>query len=502
MQPSRSIPIQYSDMDNSVHAADSPDSSSDFQRYWLAETIRLRESQWGPLQDSKESRLARTRGSNFTNRLLLRALYLGQREGMDTAIRQWSGVAKLAFFILLALAVLTGAATALGALGDGTRNVNLILALTAMLGLHVLTFLFWIISTLLPSGNTHTGLGEVWLWLTRKLARSPQAALIPRALAGMLARHGALRPQLGAISHALWSCALLAMLVTLVALLSARRYTFSWETTLLSPDAFVTFTNALGWLPSKLGFSIPPDTVIRASDGLQSLPTTAHALWSGWLIACVLFYGLLPRLLALAATAISARRRIRDLHLDPELPGYIELRDRLEPLSAPGEIDAPAPPGPDSQTVMPSQVGIATQHAVVGLELAQDSVWPPAPLTSHITDLGIIDDRPQRQRLLDQMQTSPPSHLLVVCDGHQTPDRGIVALIHELGGMAQQAHVLLLSEPHSGHADPLTTPERQDSWKQQLQHAGFPAHAVYSDTAEAFEWLNTAAVHASGSTAS
>src|SRR5690554_4828516 len=104
MQPSRSIPIQYSDMDNSVHAADPPDSSNDFQRYWVAETIRLRESQWGPLQDNKESRLARTRGNNFTNRLLLRALYLGQREGMDTAIRQWSGGAKLAFFILLALA--------------------------------------------------------------------------------------------------------------------------------------------------------------------------------------------------------------------------------------------------------------------------------------------------------------------------------------------------------------------------------------------------------------
>src|SRR5690554_6693917 len=99
---SRFIPIQYSDMDIPVHATPHTDRSSDFQRYWLAETVRLRESQWGPLQDSKETRQARSLGNDFAHRLLLRCLYLGQREGMDTAIRQWAGGAKLSFFLLLA----------------------------------------------------------------------------------------------------------------------------------------------------------------------------------------------------------------------------------------------------------------------------------------------------------------------------------------------------------------------------------------------------------------
>lgn len=497
----RPISIQYSDMVTSAHAPVQPDDAPDFQYYWLAETVRLRESQWGPLQDSKEARQARTQGRDFTQRLLLRARYLGQREGMDIAIRQWARGAKLAFFVLLALAILTGAATALGALGDGTRHVNLIMALTAMLGLHVLTFIFWAISSLFPSGSAHTGLGELWLWLTRKLARGPQAALIPRALLGMLSRHRALRPLLGAISHAVWSCALVAMLITLVALLSARRYTFSWETTLLSSDTFVMITKGLGWLPSKLGFGIPPDAVIHASDGLQTLPASAHTLWSGWLIGCVLCYGLLPRLVALTATVISTTRRIKNISLDAQLPGYIELRDRLEPLSAPGGIDSPAPTEPAAPPGTPHFVDTGSRHAIVGLELADDVTWPPAPLAPHVADLGVVDDRLQRQRLLDHMQTSPPSQLLIVCDGNQTPDRGVIALILELGSLAHQMHVLLLTATASGSVDlPFSQPERLDSWKQYVQHAGLPTHAIYVDTAGALDWLNAPSGHASGST--
>ena len=476
-------------MVTSVHAATLPDDPADFQHYWLAETVRLRESQWGPLQDNTETRQARAQGRNFSQRLLLRARLLGRREGIDTAIQQWTRGAKLAFFALAVLAILTGSATALGALGDGTRQVNLILALATLLGLHILTFVFWLISHGLPSGNAQTGLGEVWLWLTRRLARGPQAVLIPRALASMLARQGALRPLLGAVSHALWSCALTAMLATLVALLSARRYTFSWETTLLSPDTFVAFTKGLGWLPSKLGFSMPPDAMIRASDGLQTLPVNAHALWSGWLIGCLLCYGLLPRLLALAATAITTLRHIRTLAIDGGLPGYIELRDRLEPLSVAGGIDAPAPAATRPHSLAPHVGAITTRQAIVGLELAQDEPWPPAPLSPQIADLGVIDERPQRQRLLDILQVQPPQKLLIVCDGRQTPDRGAIALIHELAGMARQTSVFVLSG--SG-------PVRRDTWNSHVQRAGLSANDIYFDQADALAWLSATSAHASG----
>lgn len=486
-------------MVTSAHAATRPDDTPGFRQYWLAEAVRLRESQWGPLQDSSETRRARALGDDFTQRLLLRAAYLGQREGMESSIRQWAGGARLAFIVLLALAILTGAGAALGALGDGSRHVNLMLALTAMLGLHALTFLFWCISSVIPYGGSHTGLGDLWLWLTRKLARGPDTALIPRALAGLLARQGALRPLLGAISHTLWLFALTAMLLTLVALLSARRYTFSWETTLLSPDVFVALTNGLGWLPSKLGFSIPPDSIIRASDGLQALPDHAHTLWSGWLIGCIVCYGLLPRLLAMCATVIKTTVRVKNLTLDTRLPGYIELRDRLDPPSVSGGIDAPAPTDLSIRPHLQPPPVISGQQTIVGLELAQDETWPPAPLPPHIVDLGVIDNRLQRQHLLDALHRNAPGQLLIVCDGRQTPDRGIITLIAELASLAEQTRVAMLTDTpraddhiqnstHPGMSRPAT---RHQLWTQQLHRAGLPDQDIYTDVRQAVTWLAT-----------
>src|SRR5690606_24115799 len=129
----------------------------------------------------------------------------------------------------------------------------------------------------------------------------------------------------------LWLLALTSMLVCLLALLSARRYQFNWETTLLSPDAFVAITRWLGSLPGLLGFSMPPEAIIRISDGQHVLPDAAQGLWSSWLIGCLVVYGLLPRLLALIISLIPIRKTLSGLTPDTSLPGYAELRDRLPP---------------------------------------------------------------------------------------------------------------------------------------------------------------------------
>lgn len=497
-------------MHTSVHDnVATPDVRPEFQQYWLAETIRLRETQWGPLQDSHEIRRARAHEGNFAHRLLLRAGYLGQREGIDTSIRQWAGGAKLTLVMLLVLALLTGAAAAFGALGDGTRQVNLALALTALLGLNSLTFVFWLISSIIPSGDTHASLGELWLWLTKKLARGPMAALIPRALAGLLGRQNALRPLLGSVSHVLWLFALSAMLATLLALLSARRYTFVWETTLLSPDTFVWLTTRTGWLPSLFGFDLPSEAVIRASDGLHSLPDAAQAAWSGWLIGCLVCYGLLPRLLALIVTTSTALRRMNVLELDTRLPGYVELRNRLEPVSLAGGIDAPEPTGIPAPSYRHSSAKTIAPLAIVGLELANDVPWPPAALAPAVADLGVVDDRQQRQRLLDALQDRLPEKLLVVCDGQQTPDRGTVNLITELASFATQTRVLILTAPDLATSSPPARQKRSENtsnlaaaisgraqaWQDHLQKAGFNINDVCTDQTEALTWLSTAAGH-------
>src|SRR5690554_1790654 len=91
------------------------------ETYWLAETVRLREAHWGPLEDSAEVRRVRAARPVFPSQILLRAQLLGQRERLDLLIRKWVQAARIALAILIAASAAAGMAAALGALGDGTR---------------------------------------------------------------------------------------------------------------------------------------------------------------------------------------------------------------------------------------------------------------------------------------------------------------------------------------------------------------------------------------------
>src|SRR5690606_7787211 len=87
---------------------------------------------------------------------------------------------------------------------------------------------------------------------------------------------------------------------------------------------------------------------------------------------------------------------------------------------------------------------LSDQAVLAGLELPADTPWPPAPIPDAVQDLGVVDTRAQRAALLDLLQSHPPSRLLLVCDGRQTPDRGVIALATELAGLARQSRLVLL----------------------------------------------------------
>ncbi|NYT70735.1 DUF2868 domain-containing protein [Pusillimonas noertemannii] len=458
-----------------------------FRQAWLTETLRLREAHWGPLEDSAEVRRARSQGGSFPQRVVHRARLLGRREKLDQTLHNWAQIARWSLAAMVALALVTGFGMALAALGDGSRPVNLLLAVTAMLGLHALTFLLWLAGLGIRGNGGGAWLGRLWLDATRKLARGPDAALAPRALGGLLGRSGALRWSLGAVSHLLWLAALLSLLATLLALLSARRYAFNWETTLLSPDAFVALTQALGWLPARLGFAMPSEAVIRLSDGLHPLPQEALALWSSWLVGCVVVYGIIPRLIAFGASALLAWRKTRRAAvLDTSLPGYASLRPRLMP---PSEGIAPdAPEGAETHAhvaALPAGTGFHDGPLIVGLELAPDTAWPPSGLGPETQNAGVVDSRAQRHALLDQLHVHPVPRLLVVCDGYQTPDRGILAYIAQLAAQSGETRVSFMDAPAGAQAQE----SRQQAWRTQLEAVGVEAGQVHSMLGPALAWL-------------
>jgi len=457
-----------------------------FSAVWLAEVIRLRESRTGPYLDRHINRQAIAAAADFPARLLYRAQLLGQREGLITPLNAWIKGGRLTLVLLILFAVLTGLTTALGTLTQEQRQINLFITLIAFLGLPTAAFLFWLVSIILPHRQTTT-FGNGWLWLTQRLTKThDNNRLIGQALVGLLARHRILAPLLGSISHLLWLVALSGATLTTLGLLSTRRYAFNWETTILSPDAFVQLVKILGWLPAKLGFTLPDDATIRLSDGFHQLPDIAQTQWSSWLIGSLICYGVLPRLIALCITFATTCYRLRKLRPDPRLPGFLELKSQLEPTSAAGTTDAPAPkpaPAPPSPSTYPPTNATV---AIVGIELAGDLPWPPQAIDTKVADLGVIDSRHQRQQLLAHLQEHRPERLLCVCDPYQTPDRGTQRLLTELQESSQTMRIFLYDPTSSENLDAQIT-----LWRTTLAET-HPDVTVTTDLALTWQWLQEA----------
>ena len=445
-------------------AAPSPTLTT-LDRLWLTEAVRLREEHAGPLEDDEANRRARAQGGELAELIEYRALWLARRDGLIDALQHWRQGARLAGFALALLALFTGAGLAWAALGDGTRPVNVFWALGSVLGLNLLTLLGWLLGFVL-AGDSGGALGRLWLWLSEKLTRDARAVQLAPALLTVLEQRRLGRWLLGLGVHGLWLLAIASAFLTLLALLATRRYGFVWETTILGEGAFVGLTQALGTLPSLLGFSMPDIDQIRASGTLANDFESARQSWAGWLVGVVLVYGLLPRLLLTLFCLWRWRHGRAALRLDLQLPAYRLLRERLQPPSERLGISDAAP----QQLHAPSsgaQLDGSEGAVLVAIELDQSRPWPPK-LPGSVADAGILDDREQRRRLLDQLTRFPPQRLAIACDPRRSPDRGTLALIGELSRCATETRVWLLQAP-VGEA---LESQRLQDWHQALDSLG------------------------------
>ncbi|MBD9483542.1 DUF2868 domain-containing protein [Pseudomonas sp. PDM14] len=445
--------------------ADHSPAPNRLQRLWLCETLSLREEHAGPLEDGEANRHARATGNDLRQRIEARALWLAARDGQVQAQRHWLQGARLALWLLLILALASGAGLAVAALGDGSRAVNVFWALGSLLGLHLALLIGWALSLMLP-GDQGAALGRLWLWLSERLARDARAAQLAPALVILLQRRRLNRWLLGMLVHGLWLVALSAALLMLLALLSTRRYGFVWETTLLGSDTFVALTQALGALPGLLGFALPDAQTIRASGDSALTSEAARHAWAGWLIGVLLVYGLLPRLLLGLFCLWRWQHGQALLQLDLSLPSYRLLAERLQP---PSERLGVLDPAPD--LVTPAANATATLSSsgalLVAIELDPQRAWPPA-LPKGIGDAGILDSREQRQHLLEQLGRFPPARLLIACDPRRSADRGTLALLGELARSAGEARIWLLQPPPGEAQDS----QRLGDWHQALDKLG------------------------------
>lgn len=451
-------------------------------RLWVTETIRLREEYAGPLEDAEANRQARLVGGDLPTLIQQRALWLARRDGLLESLQHWRQSIRLAGFLLMALAVFTGAGLAFTALGDGHQPVNVFWALGSLLGFNLLTLSTWLLSLAITRKAKGSGgvLGRLWLWLGEKLARDDRAAILVQGLLALTRQQRLTRWLLGTGAHSLWLLVMTSALVTLLALLATRRYGFVWETTILNEGTFVALTQALGALPGLLDFQVPSLEQIQLSGVMYSDLEVSRQVWASWLTGVVFVYGLLPRL-GLAIFCYGRwRYGRRQLQLDLQRPAYRLLAERLQPTSERLGVNDPAPatlptPGAESRPI--SGAGAV----IVAIELDDRQPWPPQ-LPEQVANAGVLDDRAQRKRLLEDLTQHPPARLVVACDPRRSPDRGTLSLISELSHCAALTRIWLLPAPPDEHLDD----ERLADWNEALNQLEIP----YASTSP-LHWLET-----------
>lgn len=465
-----------------------PPALSPFAARWLAEIVRRHEERHPPFADALPA------DGDAETRILARAARIGAREGWRDAVLRWQGRGRVVAAVAAALALLGGFGAAAGALGDGSRAVNVVWVLGALLGVHLVSLALWLAGLALtaaphrpPAAAAIPGLlGRGGLWLLARLERGSAAHALPPALAGLLGPPRLARWGVGAASHGLWALALAGAAAGLLVLFATRRYDFVWETTILPAEVFVALTALLGQLPAALGFPVPDAATIAASGSAPGVAPAATApldaagrrAWAGWLLGCLALYGLAPRLLLGAGCTALWMRGLRRLRLDLALPGYARLLPASERLG----VNDPVPARFPHPSRAHAAAAAGGAPVALALELGADLPWPPAALTA--PDGGRLDSREQRRACLAAFAAHPPHRVLVAIDARLTPDRGSLGTIAELAAHTAALRVWALRAP-AGAAPA----DRLAQWRDAL--AALDLELV-TDPAAATAWLEDA----------
>lgn len=473
-------------MQSSPEAHDAGSGLPVWQARWLAEVVRRHEDADGMLEDGEAVRAARAAPADFETRLCVRAALLGAREGWRASLVRAVAHLRLLLAVAALLACLAGAGAAAGVLGDGSRPVNVVWALGGLLGLHLVSLVLWGAGLLLAGGARPAAaagglagrIATAWVTL---LDRGAAAARLPAALADLLAPVRGMRWGLGAVVHGLWALALAGAAVALLALFATRRYGFVWETTILPADVFVAAGELLGRLPAAFGLPVPDASTVAASGAAAGAADEAgRRAWAGWLLGCVLFYGLAPRLLLAAFCAWRWRAARARLRLDLARPGYAVLRPRLLPDSDRLGVSDPAS-AVAVATAAPHALANDGSRLALALELGADLPWPPAFAAAGGAAGNRLDSREQHQRWRARLHASAPRRLLLAVDARQTPDRGSLGLIAELAALAGETRVWALR--------PAGAVDRRALWQAGLAARGL---VMVDEAAEAQAWLEAA----------
>jgi len=441
-----------------IHAAD----------WLLAETVRLHEEHHGRSgDDDTANALARSVAPDLNGRLVRRAAALPVAAAIRADLTQLRRLALKLAVGILALATLAGGLAAVGS--ASTRDIGFLWAAASLLLLPTIMLLVWLLLMLATrparAAASLSG-GLVGLGIRRlgpRLLRGPLAAETAAAGSGLLGTAPG-RWALATLAHLFWVVYSLSALAVLALLFSIAQFDLSWGTTLLNDDTAVSLISALAWLPAALGLIEAPQSawILAGREGHQ--PGAARAEWAGFLLALVVVYGLLPRLLLAGLSALLAAIGLRRLSLDTRQPGYLRLAGVLADAA---EIDihgeAPTPFSPRRRS-RPAKTDGAP--LLVGMELERQD-WPVRMPGLAWQALGRADTREQRRQVLAAAEgfLTPPPAVLAHCSALRTPDEGTGRFLSRLADVAETIPVIWLDDIAKLQRRGIAARERIGDWR-------------------------------------
>ncbi len=415
----------------------------------LAETVRLAEERDGRRRDDRVATAAgASTEAGLARRIALRARALPGADAVRADIVRLRRLTRLFAGMLLLAAAAAGVLAATASVDE--RRIDFLLAAAALLLMPTLMLAGWLIAVIAGAGRgasgsiTGTLLATACRRLGPRILTSDHAGDVLEAAGGFL-RTTSGRWFLGCLAHAFWIAYLLAALVTLVLYFSVVQYDLIWGTTLLNDTTMVTLFSGLANPLVALGVMQPiePEWLLAAREGTGA--GDGRGRWAWFLLAVILVYGFVPRLLALivsvAVTAIGWWR----LTLDTTQPGYLRLAGSLAPTNTPETTDQA--PARANRAPRHRPANAQGRPLLVAIELEHEP-WPPTIAGIDMQVVGRADDRAGREQILAALQAldAPPPALLVLCSLLRTPDQGHERFIDRAADAVGTVPLLVLTD--------------------------------------------------------
>lgn len=429
----------------------------------LAEAVKDLEAET-PLRDDAALAEAVAAHDGRQARLVVRARRLAADTGLaDDVARLRDGMVALGLGVA-ALRFVLAALVSLALLGDG-RRINAVAAIALLAMPNLLGMVAWAVFAAFSARGGAGLFGRAVAAAARSRWAGAHLRRVWPAAARVLDAQGLTAWALGGLNHLLWALVYTTAALALAAVFSLSEYRLVWETTILTPQALQDIARGIAWLPEQIGL---PAAVPEHLDDPQ-----ASRLLGGWLIACTLAYGTLPRALLAGVCAAMLLMRRRGLVLDLDDPYHRRVIARLEALAPTPVLDDEHAQRADTRTAAGGAV-MAGTLALIGFELPAETPLPPALVERASWSERIDGGNDERQAVLRRLARQVPARLLVACHGPSTPDRGTLRFL-EAASAGRTALLLLGDGKHAAR------------WRAWLDDAGRADIAVLNGIGEALQ---------------